>query len=84
MLRGLGSQLFSAISEQHIGPAFKGHLAQEDCWTLQGGTDTLSRNAGNQPPASAMQHPNSGSLKSDTAVAIGCYLDSFVCADGND
>jgi len=70
MLRSLGSYLVSAISEQHIGPVFKGHLAQEDCLTLQSGIYMLSRNAVNQLPASATQHPGSGSLQSHTAVLL--------------
>jgi hypothetical protein len=33
-----------------IGPIFMGQSVQEDCLTLEDGTETLSRNVGNELP----------------------------------
>jgi hypothetical protein len=45
MLRKVGRQLFTDVSEQQFGPIFKDQAIQEDCLTLKNGTDRLSRKA---------------------------------------
>jgi hypothetical protein len=55
--RDIDSKLVTDVSGQHIDPVPYGLAVQEDCLTLNGGIDKLSRNVCNQVPTYAMKHP---------------------------
>jgi hypothetical protein len=56
LLRNVYWKFLTDVSEQHIGPIFKGQEIQEDLdfLTLEDGTDTLSWNVGKELPLYAV------------------------------
>jgi len=47
MLHSVDWWLVTDVSGEHIDPIFRGQGVQEDCLTLEDGTERLSRNVGN-------------------------------------